>query len=32
MPTYEAITDEQLAALQHYIRRQADAALTRKPF
>ena len=32
MPMYEDITDEQLAALQHYIRRQAEAALTRKPF
>jgi len=31
MPMYEAITDEQLTALQHYIRRQAEAALTPKP-
>jgi len=31
MPMYEAITDEQLTALQHYIRRQAETALTRKP-
>ena len=32
MPMYAAMTDEQLAALQHYIRRQAETALARKPF
>jgi quinohemoprotein ethanol dehydrogenase len=32
MPMYEAMTDEQLVALQHYIRRQAETALARKPF
>jgi quinohemoprotein ethanol dehydrogenase len=31
MPMYEAFTDDQLAALRHYIRRQADAALAPKP-
>jgi quinohemoprotein ethanol dehydrogenase len=31
MPMYEDFNDDQLAALQHYIRRQAEVALTRKP-
>lgn len=31
MPMYAEITDEELAALQHYIRQQAEVALTRKP-
>ncbi|HEX4915983.1 MAG TPA: PQQ-dependent dehydrogenase, methanol/ethanol family [Vicinamibacterales bacterium] len=31
MPTYATITDQELAALQHYIRQQADLALRSKP-
>jgi quinohemoprotein ethanol dehydrogenase len=31
MPTYEEITDQELIALQHYIRREANRALLPKP-
>jgi len=31
MPAYADITDQELTALQHYIRQQAEAALRQKP-
>ncbi|MDO8677296.1 MAG: hypothetical protein Q7R30_01860 [Acidobacteriota bacterium] len=31
MPAYADITDQELTALQHYIRQQAEVALRQKP-
>jgi hypothetical protein len=30
MPAYEQLTDPQLVALQHFLRREAERALNRK--
>jgi hypothetical protein len=31
MPAYAAFTEKELTALQHYLRREANRALTPKP-